>query len=105
MPDDLVVEYIDPGLEGLLDRFFELSRKDLDVIRAAVEQRDFTTLVRLGHTVKGTGYGYGFTGMGKLGGDIEQAALDEDLVALQDCMGRMDRYLSTVRIEFTDKES
>lgn len=103
MSDFPIVEYIDPGLEDLLGRFFELSRMDLDTMRAAADKRDFDTLVRLGHTVRGTGHGYGFTGMGELGGAIEQAALGRDLEALNSHMDRMDQYLSTVRIEFLDK--
>jgi len=103
MADFPIIEYIDPGLEDLLGRFFELSRMDLDTMRAAADKRDFDTLVRLGHTVKGTGHGYGFTGMGELGGAIEQAALDKDLEALSRHMDRMDHYLSTVRIEFIVK--
>ena len=103
MPDFPLVEYIDSGLEDLLGRFFELSRMDLDTMRAAVDKKDFDTLIRLGHTVKGTGYGYGFTGMGELGGAIEQAALGRDLEALNSHMDRMDHYLSIVRIEFIAK--
>lgn len=103
MSDYPIVEYIDAGLKGLLDRFFELSRTDLDTMRAAADKGDFDTLVRLGHTVRGTGHGYGFTGMGTIGEAIEQAALGRDLEALLGHVDRMDRYLSSVRIEFISK--
>ncbi len=98
-----VVEYIDAGLADLLDRFFELSRSDLQTMREAVGERDFETLTRLGHTVRGTGHGYGFSGMGEIGHAIEQAAQGRDVDALNTHMDRMDRYLSTVRVEFVAK--
>ena len=95
-----IVEHIDPGLEQLLDRFFELSRTDLDMLRAAVNDLDFETLIRLGHTAKGTGHGYGFLGMGDIGGAIEQAALGRDLDAVIGHVDRMDHYLENVQIKF-----
>ena len=103
MPDYPLVEHIDIGLEDLLDRFFELSRMDLNTIRAAVDEGDFDTLARLGHTVRGTGHGYGFTGMGTIGAAIEQAARGRDLEAILGHVDRMDHYLSNVRIEFITK--
>lgn len=103
MPElPVIVEHIDSGLEELLDRFFELSRVDLDQMQAAVDNGDFETLVRLGHTAKGTGHGYGFHGMGDIGGAIEQAALGRDLEAVNSHVDRMRHYLENVQIKFIE---
>ena len=101
MPDFPLVEYIDPDLEVLIDRFFELSRVDLEMMRDAIGEGNFDTLVRLGHTVKGTGQGYGFTGMGEIGSAIEKAALGRDLNAAISSVDRMDHYLDNVEVKFS----
>jgi HPt (histidine-containing phosphotransfer) domain-containing protein len=94
------VEKIPSDLEELLDRFFDVSRQDLEQMRKALNGRDFETLVRLGHTARGTGSGYGFKGMGKIGHEIEMAAMNRDSDALERHMDTLARYLDTVRVEF-----
>lgn len=103
MPELPVVEIINPDLEALLERFFELSLTDLQKMQDALNAQDFDTLVRLGHTAKGTGHGYGFTGMGNIGTAIEAAALGRDIQGVSDQVGRMKRYLETVKVEFQPK--
>ncbi|EGB14008.1 Hpt domain protein [Pseudodesulfovibrio mercurii] len=100
MPEYPEVERIPPDLEQLLDRFFAVSRQDLEQMRDALNVRDFETLVRLGHTTRGTGSGYGFKGMGRIGHDIELAAQQRDPGALERHMNTLAHYLDTVQVEF-----
>lgn len=99
MPEFPVIERIPSDLEELLDRFFDVSRQDLEQMRVALKDGDFESLVRLGHTAKGTGSGYGFKGMGRIGHGIEQAALNRDPVAIQEHVDTLARYLDTVQVE------
>jgi len=100
MSDLPTVERIDRDLEVLIKRFFEISRNDLEKMHAAVNAEDFETLVRLGHTAKGSGFGYGFNGLGMVGQAIETAAQARNLDAIRDQLTRLERYLGTVRVEF-----
>jgi len=100
MIDTPIVEIIDPDLEELMERFFDNSRKDIKSMRTALECKDFETLTRLGHTAKGTGYGYGFKGMGKIGLALEEAAKMKDCVTSHMHIDRMEQYLSTVKVKF-----
>jgi|GEM_PF-887626 len=99
MPKSPEVERIPSDLEALLDRFFDVSRQDLEQMRNALRARDFETLVRLGHTARGTGSGYGFKGMGRIGHEIEQAALKRDSDALKTHVDTLGHYLDTVQVE------
>jgi HPt (histidine-containing phosphotransfer) domain-containing protein len=100
MPEYPEVERIPLDLEELLDRFFAVSRQDLERMRNALHLQDFKTLVRLGHTARGTGSGYGFKGMGMIGHEIEVAAQKRDSEALEKHMDTLAHYLDTVQVEF-----
>lgn len=100
MLDGPLVEYIDPDLEELMERFFANSKSDLEKMQETLDSGDYPTLVRLGHTAKGTGYGYGFRGMGDLGKKLEQAAKDEDARQAQALIEDMGYYLDNVQVKF-----
>lgn len=100
MTSEPIFEMIDPDLEELMERFFINSKKDLVKMEIAVESTDFTSLAHLGHTAKGTGYGYGFTGMGDIGRDLEVAARNNDIRACADQVSRMEHYLENVEVRY-----
>jgi HPt (histidine-containing phosphotransfer) domain-containing protein len=95
-----IIEQIDSDLEVLMERFFSSSRKELDVMRTALQSGEFSALVRMGHTTKGTGYGYGFRGMGDIGLELEAAARNEDNALCAELLDRLGHYLDTVKVEF-----
>lgn len=95
-----IIEWIDPGLEDLMERFFAGSNQDLVKMRVTLERGDFEALARLGHTAKGTGFGYGFKGMGEIGRDLEKAAREQDRSACAEQVQRMKYYLDNVEVRF-----
>ncbi len=102
MSDYPTIEYIDSDLGELLDRFFEASRQDVEAMWQAIAIEDFRELLRLGHTARGTGSGYGFKGMGIIGRGIEEAANAQDTTRAQEQVKALARYLDTVKVEFND---
>lgn len=100
MADTPIIELIDPDLQELMERFFINSNEDLEEMKTSLASSDFETLARLGHTAKGTGFGYGFKGMGEIGADLEVAAKggEKDECARQ--VERMAHYLANVKVEF-----
>lgn len=100
MADGPIIERIDPDLEELMERFFINSKEDTVKMQEALDAGDYETLARLGHTAKGTGYGYGFRGMGDIGLDLEMAAKQQDVQASQAHVDRMTFYLDNVKVEF-----
>jgi HPt (histidine-containing phosphotransfer) domain-containing protein len=100
MADSPIIERVDPDLEVLMERFFISSKVDLEKMQSAFEARDFSTLVRLGHTAKGAGYGYGCMGMGDIGAELESVAKSEDEAEVRILIDKMEYYLDNVKIEF-----
>lgn len=95
-----IVERIDGDLEVLMERFLDNSARELDAMRAALDSGDLKTLIRQGHTAKGTGYGYGMRGMGDIGQAIEAAASAGEADRCREEIDRMAHYLSHVIIEY-----
>lgn len=102
MPDFPIIERIPADLAALLERFFDVARQDVQQMRAALDNRDFDELVRLGHTIRGTGSGYGFKAMGPMGHSIELAAQARDPEGVLRNVDILHRYLDTVQVEFED---
>lgn len=100
MGEKPIIERIDSDLEELMERFFINTRTDLEKMQAALVAEDFETLARLGHTAKGTGHGYGFTGMGEIGLALELAGKAEDVEQCREHVERMTYYVENVKVEF-----
>lgn len=78
------------------------TRADLDKLRQALEAGDLAELRRMGHTIKGTGYGYGFRGMGALGQLLEEDAKKGDFAKIGARIDDFAEYLDNVVVEFDE---
>ena len=65
----------------------------------ALDRGDFGTIRTLGHQMSGTGGGYGFEPITEIGSALEESALAGDATRIQDCIVRLEQYLSAVRVE------
>lgn len=89
---------VDPELASLIPGFLENRRKDVILLVEAVHRGDFETARILGHSMKGSGGGYGFDGITDIGGDIEVAAKDSDSIAIRTHVDALTLYLARVEI-------
>ena len=73
---------IDKFIEDLIPGFLNNRRDDIQSLREGVEAGDMPLLERLGHTMKGTGAGYGFDKISEIGEAIEGAARQSDAATI-----------------------
>ena len=66
---------------------------DLANMRDALAAKDFSTIQNIGHDCKGTGTGYGFSNISKIGMAIETAAKAMDADKLKESMWRFERCI------------
>lgn len=97
-----VVIEIDPDLKELLPGFLARKREDLNVIRAALERRDYSALATMGHRIKGEGGGFGFEDLSVMGKALEQASIGRDAQAVRKQVQALSDYLNRVQIKFRD---
>lgn len=91
---------IDPDLADLVPGYLGNRRADVDRIGSALKASDFAMVRRLGHSMKGTGGGYGFEEITRLGGLIEDAALATDADAVRALCSELAHYLAVVEVDY-----
>ncbi len=96
MADELINVIVEKDLEPLIPGFLQRRREDVEKLKQAMETMDMETLRVIGHSMKGTGGGYGFDGLSEIGAAIESAAkageqtvVSEQVEALVDYLNRL----------------
>jgi HPt (histidine-containing phosphotransfer) domain-containing protein len=91
---------IDPDLEQLVPGFLKNRRKDVAALERAAQTKDVSTVRLLGHRMKGDGGGYGFQEISRIGHALEQAALREDWLVIQDETAALTGFLDQVDVVY-----
>ena len=60
-------------------QFFENRRKDCSKAKAALNQKSFEDVARVGHAIKGVARPFGFPDLETMGLKLEEAGLSKDL--------------------------
>lgn len=103
MSDEIVV-YIDSDLEDLTPGFLENRQNDIVVIDRLLKSGDLAEIQRLGHSMKGSGGGYGFDEITAIGSKLEEAAKESDRDEITQQNERLSQYLQNVKVVYQDEE-
>jgi len=93
-----IVVQVDADLEDLIPGYLQNRRQEVDAILHALENQDFKTIRVLGHTMKGTGGGYGFDAITEMGRGLEAAAKDKNVHAIRQGAADLLDYLQAVEV-------
>ena len=93
-----IVIHIEPELEELIPGYIENRHKDVRSILEALERGDYETIRILGHSMKGSGGGYGFDAITDIGRSLEQAAKNRDTEEIRKWIDELLIYLDSVEI-------
>ena len=98
--NDKIRVSIDPDLEDLIPGFLGNRRQDVERIRTLLAGADFDEVRLIGHSMKGSGGGYGFDPITDCGARIEEAALLEDGLGVEAAVSALADYLARVEPVF-----
>jgi HPt (histidine-containing phosphotransfer) domain-containing protein len=98
--DGTIHVVVESDLEDLIPNFMQRRHDDVGQLREALAAGELEVLRLIGHSMKGTGGGYGFDGIAGIGAAIGQAAKDKALEASQTAVGRLVDYLDRVKVTF-----
>ncbi|MBI3592277.1 MAG: Hpt domain-containing protein [Nitrospirae bacterium] len=93
-----IIVHIDADLEALIPGFLQNRREDIKSILTALEVGDYQTIRILGHSMKGTGGGYGFDAISQIGYSIEKAATDRNAGEIKKLISTLSSYIESVEV-------
>lgn len=94
---DPIVIHLDPEMEEIVPKYLANRAKDCTVLREHAASGNLAEIKRLGHNMKGTGGGYGFEEISRLGDAIEQAALAGNPALVPGLVDQLAAYLARVK--------
>ncbi len=97
---DKIVVKIDSDLKELIPGYLQNRRNGIANIRAALETKDFELIQRQGHSMKGSGAGYGFVPVSTLGASIEEAGKTENVKETLDAIDQLAQYLDRIVVVY-----
>ena len=100
MEKDSIKVIVDKDLESLIPGFLQRRRDDVEKLHGALESEDFETLRITGHSMKGTGGGYGFDGLSGIGAAIEVGAKAGELQTVREQVITLTDYLDRLQVVF-----
>jgi HPt (histidine-containing phosphotransfer) domain-containing protein len=92
--------HVDPDLAELIPGYLANREKDIAELGNALEKKDMDAARVIGHSMKGSGGGYGFDTITDIGMCMEKAAKDGRDDAIRQQMKRLDDYLDQVEIVY-----
>ncbi len=99
--EKIVIRITDEDLVDLIPLYLENRRNDLGLLKQAQAQNIVETARNLGHKMKGSGGGYGLDRISEIGKELEDAAYEQNLGAIQNAIAALQDFLEKVDIVFS----
>jgi chemotaxis protein histidine kinase CheA len=95
-----IIVNIDPDLEELIPGYLQNRMKDVHDAQGALDTADFESIQRMGHTMKGSGGGYGFDFISAIGLGLEEGAKEKDVHKIQNSLKDLCDFLERVQVVY-----
>jgi len=95
---------LEEGIAALIPKYLASKPLQIEQAQASLALKDFDPIRRFGHNLKGTGRGYGFPPIEKMGKDLEKAAADRDEASISEQLENLRRFVSEERVHSTAGE-
>lgn len=95
-----IIVHVDRDLEDIVPEFLENRQEDIKSIGEALTNGDFETIRIAGHSMKGSGGGYGFNKISLIGGALEIAAKNNNADEIETRLEELVSYLGHLEINY-----
>ena len=99
-PAKTIIAHVDPDLRDLIPGYLKNRQKDITTIKKALKAADFAKIRVLGHSMKGSGGGYGFMQVSKIGAAVEIAAKNKDPDSIKNHLAELSDFLKRVTLVY-----
>ncbi|MEO0293185.1 MAG: Hpt domain-containing protein [candidate division WOR-3 bacterium] len=93
-----IIIKVDPEIKDLIPGFLQNRQRDINNIESLLKEENFEEIERIGHSMKGSGGGYGFTGISEIGRFIEMAAKEKDIQKIKKGIEDLKDYLNRIEL-------
>ncbi len=100
MTTEKIIVTIDEDLEDLIPGYMDNRRSDIKNIEAALLGNDLETIRIIGHSMRGSGGGYGFDPITDIGAAIEQAAKDANNEEIKTQTKALADYIDNIEVVY-----
>jgi CheY-like chemotaxis protein len=87
-------------LKDMIPDYLSNRRTDILAIAEALKKNDIDRIRVIGHGMKGSGAGYGFLRITEIGGDLERAAHEANLIEIENLMRILAGYVEHLEITY-----
>jgi hypothetical protein len=99
-PTEKIIAHLDPDLRDLIPGYLENRQKDIKTITNSIRIADFDKIRLLAHSMRGSGGGYGFMPISKIGEALEEAARLKDLKQIKKHLNELSDFLERVTLVY-----
>ncbi|MFW6001527.1 MAG: Hpt domain-containing protein [Halanaerobium sp.] len=92
--------YVDPDLEFLIPKFLENREEDIKNLEKLLKESEFDQIRIIGHSMKGSGGGYGFDYLTEIGAQIEKEAELKNEEKISNLIAKLKKYLDNLEIVY-----
>jgi CheY-like chemotaxis protein len=93
------VVHIDQSIKDLVPGYLKHRKNDIQKMKDALKESDFSTIESIAHKIKGSGESYGFKKAGQIGKEIEKSAQEENLEKIDRLLEEFESYLDNIQYE------
>jgi len=97
----IIVE-IDRDLEDLIPGYLSNRQKDTENISEALLKEDYESIRVIGHSMKGSGGGYGFSRITEIGKEIEISAIGKSNEKIREHVAKLHAYMHAIEIQYIE---
>ena len=99
-PAEKIIAHVDPDLRDLIPGYLENRLRDLTTIKNTLKAADFAKIRVLGHSMRGSGGGYGFMPISNIGEAIEKAAKNKYRDPIKNHLTELSDFLERVTLVY-----
>jgi signal transduction histidine kinase/CheY-like chemotaxis protein len=98
--EERFVAHVDTDFNDLIPEYLEERQNDISRMQEAIKVQDYETILILGHSIKGTGGGFGFDAITNIGANLENAAEAKDFEEVTRLVNELEEYIDNVEITY-----
>lgn len=94
---------ISSELKEIIPLFFDLTFKDINLAKQALDKAEFQEIKKIAHTLKGDSGGYGFAKLSELSSKLEDAAILKSDNKVNRWIKHIESYLGSLEIQYEER--